>query len=505
MKYVDNFLNGITMYKLVLYGLCVLVGVTIILGFLGFLPYSGMSFIYSILVLVITCWVSNLVLARIFRVQANTESYFITALILFFLLFPITAWSDVTIFVIAGVLAMASKYVLAIQKKHIFNPAAISAFILGLFGSSAVAWWVGGTTMLVPVVVLGFLVLRKVKRFELFFAFILTCLASIYAFGLMHGGTLSEIFTSNFISGPAFFFGMIMLTEPLTTPPSRKLRIIYGLIVGALFGVSFEIGPVYSTPELALIIGNLFSYIVSPRARLVLTLVAKNKLSADVYEFVWKSETPLKYKPGQYLEWTLGHSHADIRGNRRYFTISSSPTEADLRLGIKFYENSSSFKKKLESLEPGKQIVASQLSGDFTMPEDRKKKLVWIAGGIGVTPFRSMAKYLADKGEKRDAILFFSNRTPQDIVYKDIFSEAGAKSGLKTIYAVNDLAGESLTHDMRAGYINAEMITKEVPDYKDRMFYISGPRGMIVAFEDALKKMGVPRKNIKTDFFPGFV
>ncbi len=194
----------------------------------------------------------------------------------------------------------------------------------------------------------------------------------------------------------------------------------------------------------------------------------------------------------------------DSRGNRRYFTVSSSPTEKEIKLGIKFYDKASSFKQNLGEMKPGDRLMAGQLSGEFTLPGDKSKKLVFIAGGIGVTPFRSISKYLIDNKESRDAVLFFSSKTPKDIVYRDIFEEAERVSGMKTVYVVNDLAGES-NANYKVGFVSEEMIKAEIPDYKERMFYISGPRGMIVAFENTLGKMGIPKSNIKTDFFPGFV
>jgi len=114
----------------------------------------------------------------------------------------------------------------------------------------------------------------------------------------------------------------------------------------------------------------------------------------------------------------------DSRGNRRYFTIASSPTEKELRLGVKFYPNGSSFKKALASMNEADTIIASQLSGDFIMPSNKKKKLVFIAGGIGITPFRSMIKYLIDTKQKRDIVLIYSNRTKTDVIYKNIFDSA---------------------------------------------------------------------------------
>lgn len=505
MKYIDNFLNGITMYKLVLYGLMILTVIAICLGFAGVLPYSGLSLVYSMFAVTVVCYVSNEAFAKLFSVQTNVESSSITAFILFLVLSPIVSLSDLYLTVLVALMAMASKYVLAINKKHVFNPVAISIFIIGLFGSGIAIWWVATAWMLLPTAVLGFLVLRKLKRFQVFFTFVVVSLISIFAFNYSATLNILDFLKIVFLSGPILFFGSIMFTEPLTTPPTKKLQIMYAILVGFMFGAQFEFGILYSTPGLALIIGNIFSYLVSPRARLVLTLIQKNQLSKDIYEFVWKSDIRLKFRSGQYLEWTLGHRNPDARGNRRFFTISSSPTEENLKLGIKFYDNSSTFKKKLLSLENGATIIASQLSGEFTLPEDPRKKLVFIAGGIGVTPFRSMVRNLLDVNQHRDIVLFFSNRTPADIVYKDIFDQAEKIIGLKTIHAVNDLGGMAQEPNMRVGFVTEEMIRAEVPDFAERMFYISGPHGMITAFETTLAKMGIKSSHIRTDFFPGFV
>ncbi len=124
-----------------------------------------------------------------------------------------------------------------------------------------------------------------------------------------------------------------------------------------------------------------------------------------------------------------------------------------------------------------------------------------VAGGIGITPFRSMIKYLVDRDEKRDIALFYSNRTADETAYKELFDEAGARLGIKTIYAVTD--GE-ISPWAYKGFITKEMIMGATPDYKERTFYISGPKVMVDAFRVTLKGMGVKSSKIKTDFFTGF-
>ncbi len=492
------------MYKVVLYSLFLLVAVSIIFGFVGLLPYGGLQLLYSFFVIVVVCYVSNMLFARYFGVVRNAESESITGLILFFILSPLSIFSDIWFFVIAGILAMASKYVLTINKKHLFNPVAVSLVLLGAFNIPGLVWWIGSSALLPVVAILGLLILRKTRRFSLFLTFFLTALVTTVIIGMQYGLSIVEILRSTLLSGPIVFFGMMMLTEPMTTPPGRNLQMVYGSIVGILFGLQFHVGPLYSSPELALVLGNIFSYIVSPKVRAILTLKDKTEIAKDTDEFVFTSDTRIAYKPGQYMEWTLGHDKVDTRGNRRYFTLASSPTENDIRLGIKFYEQSSSFKLALGQIPTGGTIIASQLAGDFTLPVDQSKKLVFIAGGIGVTPFRSMVKYLIDKKEKRDVVVLYSNRTVQDIAFKNIFDTAESELGIKVFHVITDGLTSDLSSRFRTGFITGDLIRAEIPDFIERQFYISGPHGMVNAFENTLQKMGVKKSQIKIDFFPGF-
>lgn len=507
MKFIDSFLNGITMYRLVLYYLAGLLLIACVFGFLGILPYGPLRILSTVFILLAVCWITNYVFAKIYEVPANIESVYITALILALIITPIQTLINIPYLLFtfwAGILAMASKYILAINKKHIFNPAAIAVVLTAIFLGQAASWWVGTAAMLPFVLIGGALIVKKISRFDLVFGFLTMAVASVAIGSLISGAPVFTALSQTLLYSPLFFFAFVMLTEPLTTPPTKNLQLAYGGLVGFLFNPSLSFMGVYSTPELALVLGNIFSYVVSPKRRLMLKLKEKIKLSPDTYEFVFEPSEKIGFRPGQYLEWTLRHQKPDNRGNRRYFTVASSPTEKELRIGVKFYPESSSFKEALFSLQKGEVIAASQLAGDFTLPKDRAQKLAFIAGGIGVTPFRSMVKYMMDKGDKRSAVLLYSNRREQDIAYKDVFDEAEKKIGLKTIYALTEQLSDNSDWLGAMGLIDAETIKKEVPDYYDRIFYISGPRAMVVSFESTLKSIGIPANQIKTDFFPGF-
>jgi len=287
---------------------------------------------------------------------------------------------------------------------------------------------------------------------------------------------------------PFFFFACVMLTEPLTAPQGKVWRLIYGVVVGGLAAPNVAIARYYFTPEVALLVGNLLTVIVSPQGRVVLTLERIEQAAAGVYDFVFQPDRKLAFAAGQYLEWTLPLQGSDSRGNRRYFTIAFSP-------------RGSAFKRGLSQLQPGDQIVASQLAGSFTLPRNRRRKLAFIAGGIGMTPFRSMLEELLERGETRPIKVLYGNNRLDEVAYADVLKRARDELGIPTWYAVRDATGA--TSDMKVGFIDADMIEERIPDYRDRTFYVSGPQPMVSATRESLRELGVPAWRIKTDFFPG--
>lgn len=503
-KTIDNFLNKTTMYRLLIYCLVFLVAIALIFSFLGKLPFNPIDFMFSTFFLIFFCIFINRIFAKVFQAPSNTESVYITALILTLIITPIQSLDQVVFLFFVSALAMASKYILAIIKKHIFNPVAISVAITSFFLGQSASWWIGNIYLFPFVLVTGILITRKIRRADLVISFFAVSAVVVLANSFFSGANILK--SVNFILFYSFvpFLGFFMLTEPMTTPPTKNSRIAYGALIGFLSAPFVNIFGFYFTPEIALLIGNVFAYFASPKKKLILKLKEKIKIANDTFDFVFTADKKLNFKPGQYLEWTLAHEKMDNRGMRRYFTIASSPTEQDIIMGVKFYEKPSSYKQSLISLESAKTIVASQLTGDFTLPKDKNKKLIFLAGGIGVTPFRSMIKYLIDKNEKRDIIIFYSNKSFSDIAYKEIFDQAQKELGIKTIYCLTDSNSIPKNWDGEKGIIDEQMIKRYALDYKDRMFYISGPRSMILSFKKYLKEAKVPKNHIKTDFFPGF-
>jgi len=503
-KFIDNFLNKITMYSITLYSLLFLWCVGLILNVFKVLHYNPVDFIITGVLIFSFCFLINYIFSLIFKVPSNSESVYITALILALIISPSKPFNNLDFIFFASLIAAASKYIIAINKKHIFNPAALGVFIASLMFNKYASWWTGTFYMAPFALIAGFLIVRKLQRESLVLSFLITSVSLIAINGIIYDKDILFLLKQLIIDSPLIFLGTVMLTEPMTTPPKNNLRIIYGTMVGVLFLPFFNIAGFYFSPELAILTGNIFSYLVSPKHKIILTLKEKIKSANSVYDFIFEPSKKFNFIPGQYMEWTLWHKSHDQRGVRRYFTIASSPTEKDVILGVKFYEKPSSYKKTMDFMKVGDKIIAGQLAGDFTLPRNKNKKLVFLAGGIGVTPFRSMIKYLLDNKEKRDIIMYYSNKSFADIAYEEIFSEAQRELGIKTIHVLNDENGVPENFSFKKGPINMGMIKKDIPDYKERIFYISGPKAMVDSFKLALKELGVKKSNIKTDFFPGF-
>jgi ferredoxin-NADP reductase/uncharacterized membrane protein YjjP (DUF1212 family) len=484
---IDKQLDRLTSYRLVLYFLFVLLGWAILGAALNKFFFTWYDILLSATVLFTACLGTNYYLSKHLHIAKNNESDYISALILTLILTPSHHFTDLLIIAVAGAVAMLSKYILVINKWHIFNPAAFGAFsVAKLFGHSP-SWWVG-TSFMVPVVFIGgMLVLRKMKRFIMAITFEIVALCAIAAEVYLNqtSPNIGHILWISLISTPLLFLTYIMLTEPQTSPRHFSNYFPYAIIVGFIYGYA-KLG---ISPEEALLIGNIFAYIIEPNRRIELKFVRKVKEASGIDSFVFAGKEGFKYKAGQYMEWTLQDNKPDLRGNRRYLTISSSPTEPEVMFTLKIPEKMSKFKQNLEHFKKGDKILASQLTGEFVLPKSEKQKLAFMAGGVGITPFRSMVKYAMDFGHERDIQLLYSANTPGEFAFTDVLSDA-KKIGVNTSYITER--------------ITPEAVKEIVPDFKERTFYISGPYGFVQTMENNLLRMKVPLKQIKTDYFPGY-
>ena len=172
MNFVTRFLNSIPMYRITLYYVGALWLIAVALGFLGMLPFTGISIAVSGVFLMGVCGLISDIFAKIFVLPENHESALITALILTLIVPPVTVLSDFWFLATVATIAMSSKYIIAIKGKHIFNPAAVAVAITALIIGRSATWWVGTAVMLPFVFAGGILLTKKIRRFDAVLAFV---------------------------------------------------------------------------------------------------------------------------------------------------------------------------------------------------------------------------------------------------------------------------------------------------------------------------------------------
>jgi ferredoxin-NADP reductase len=231
-----------------------------------------------------------------------------------------------------------------------------------------------------------------------------------------------------------------------------------------------------------------------------LTLTARYPEAEGITSFRFRPEPALAFQAGQYLRYTLDHPDPDERGISRFFTIASAPAEGCVLLTTRFSTPGSSFKQALRRLEEGAVVAAAGPSGQFVYA-DRATPAVFIAGGIGITPFRSILVDLAARDLDPDITLLYANST-SDIAFQPLFDNLAAKQAhLKVVYTVTqptpDWPGP-------VGRIDEGFIRQHVTALDQALFYVSGPKPMVEATAKILINVGIRPACIKQDFFPGY-
>jgi ferredoxin-NADP reductase/Na+-translocating ferredoxin:NAD+ oxidoreductase RnfD subunit len=500
--FIQSHVDNVGMYRMVSGTLGILAGLSIFFGFIGLIPYSGLSQIFSLALAIFTALIVNIFFSLILRIPANHESAVITALILFFLALPEENIFDTWPLMAAVAIGVASKYIIAYKKQHFLNPAALGAAALSVTGVYTFSWWIANPVMFIPLLICGVLVVMKVRKWLPVLGLVTVSFAIYMAESASYGTGTTEALRTFFMSWPTLFLAFYMLTEPFTMPAEKGPQFLYGGFVGFLSNTSMFLGIISFSPELALVVANAVMLPSRLRQKLFLKLEERKLIAKDTYEFVFNKPHGFSFKPGQYLEWMLPHKDSDSKGIRRYFTIASSPTEDKVRVAMKITEEASSYKEMIKTLDVEHPLIASQLAGDFLLPEDKEEKLGFIAGGIGVTPFRSHIKYMLDSGAAYDTALYYCVNSVTELAYSGLWNEAEERLMFSYVPVV---AKEEVNEPHEKGYVTADMIKRRTPDYLERTWYISGPPGMVNAYKKPLRDMGVKGSRIKTDFFPGAV
>jgi ferredoxin-NADP reductase len=208
------------------------------------------------------------------------------------------------------------------------------------------------------------------------------------------------------------------------------------------------------------------------------------------------------FLPGQYF-WVelLDPPYDDEKGPRRHISVVTSPTERGI-LGLCTRLRDSAFKRSLVELPVGAEVEVEQPKGDFVLPEETDRPHVFIAGGIGITVFRSMLRYIADKGLPHRVTLFYSNRDRESAAFLDELEELELTNpNFRLITTMTDDPG----WDGEARHIDADLLREYLDeDLGAYSYMVAGPPGMANGVEETLKTAGIPEEQLRSDSFSGY-
>lgn len=231
-------------------------------------------------------------------------------------------------------------------------------------------------------------------------------------------------------------------------------------------------------------------------------LVHAGVIAEQSLSFTIELAEPLGFKAGQSCDVIIPSPlYVDDKGSMRTFTIASPPAE-DPRLTFATRQTGSAFKRTMAEAQPGLAVEIDGPWGDFVLHDDASRPAVFLAGGIGITPFHSMIADAIGRRLPHRIILVYSNRTAAAAAFLDellVWERANP-----TLRVVTAMTGQSPEGSARGGRISAELIAEHAGRDGRPIYYTAGTEVFVAAMRDSLKTMGVEDEDVRTDEFPGY-
>ena len=210
----------------------------------------------------------------------------------------------------------------------------------------------------------------------------------------------------------------------------------------------------------------------------------------------------VEFRPGQYFWVELPNiGYDDERGLRRHISIVTSPNEPGV-LGLATRLRDTAFKKTLAELEVGAEVDVEEPKGDFSLPMETDRPYAFIAGGIGITVFRSMLRYIVEEGLPHRVTLVYSNRDRESTAFLDELQAMDRENeNIRVVFVMTDepeWEGEKRRVDAD---VLGDHLEGELGDY---VYIAAGPPGMVDAMESVLSDAGVPEEQVLVQRFAGY-
>jgi ferredoxin-NADP reductase len=210
------------------------------------------------------------------------------------------------------------------------------------------------------------------------------------------------------------------------------------------------------------------------------------------------------FKAGQYMIVTLKNPpETDDEGNTRTFTIAGAPSDADLMITTRMRDTA--FKRVLRSIVLPVEVKIAGPYGKFILHNDSGRPAVFLAGGIGITPFFSISVQAAGDRLPHQLYLFYSNRRPEDAAFLSALLDlAGQNPSFHFVPTMTGAEQSKLDWKGERGFINREMLERHVPSLQGPIYYIAGPPAMVTSMRQMLTEAGANQDDIRTEEFSGY-
>jgi len=239
--------------------------------------------------------------------------------------------------------------------------------------------------------------------------------------------------------------------------------------------------------------------------RLTLPLLERREVAQGTTSFAFDLEgRAFPFTPGQYNTVTIPDPlYQDEEGNVRSFSIASSPSDPFILIATRM--RGSAFKRTLAEVPLGTRVTFSGPRGSFTLPDDAAGPVALIAGGIGITPFRSMIKHATEQRLPPALTLIYSNRTPEAAPFLDDLARWQTENPrFRFVPTMTDPEASTRTWTGRTGYVDAAFLRDVLGAFDRSTFYAAGPPGMVKGVRQALADAGVADDRIRTEEFSGY-
>jgi ferredoxin-NADP reductase len=233
-------------------------------------------------------------------------------------------------------------------------------------------------------------------------------------------------------------------------------------------------------------------------------LTKKQEIAVDTMAFYFEKPAGFTYKAGQYGDLTFEHPpETDAEGNTRGFSFASAPYEEELMMATRMRDTA--FKRVLKNMQLGAEIKLEASWGSFTLHNNNSTPAVFITGGIGITPVRSIVMQTAQDGLQRKILVFYANKTEPEAAFLDELTEAQKReSNYKLIPIMTRSNGEAEAWEGETAHVSGVMLEKYIEDLALPIYYISGPPAMVKESRKMLNDSGVNDDNIRSEEFVGY-